>query len=215
MQVITVANTKGGTVKTTTAAFLAATLVDQGHRVACVDGDPQMSLHRWSELGEWPIPVVPMPTNRIHLQLRSVLDPARFDYLVVDTPGWDREKGITASALRAADLAVIPMATTMMDADAMEVAGAILADVDPLRPEPLQARVLLARVNPRTKARLWIRDTLTERGWQILTAEIPAQERYAQALGTWPKPTAEFQAVSDELTASLPAPAKKPAGRRR
>lgn len=209
MRVWVCANTKGGTGKTTSTAFLAATLAERGHRVVCVDTDPQMSLHRWAELGEWPVPVVALPTNRIHSQLRQVIDPDRWDYAVVDTPGWDREKGITASALRAADLALIPMAPTVMDVDAAEVAAAILADVAPLRAEPLPAHVLLCRVNPRTKAREWLRDALTDRGWHVLTTELPTQERYAQALGTWPKPTPAFHAVIDELTTTARTRQKK------
>ena len=47
--VIVVANLKGGSSKTTTAAHLAAALHESGLKVLCVDADPQGSCLRWSE----------------------------------------------------------------------------------------------------------------------------------------------------------------------
>lgn len=55
--ILTVANLKGGTSKTTTAAYLAHALAELGQRVLVVDADPQGSISRWAEMGEWTIPV--------------------------------------------------------------------------------------------------------------------------------------------------------------
>ena len=58
---IVVANLKGGSTKTTTAAFVAHALAEAGLTVLCVDADGENeSLLSWSEAGEWSIPVIGM-----------------------------------------------------------------------------------------------------------------------------------------------------------
>jgi chromosome partitioning protein len=59
--VIAAVNLKGGTGKTTTAAFAAHVLAESGISVLVVDADPQGSCQRWTDSAGWQIPVVMTP----------------------------------------------------------------------------------------------------------------------------------------------------------
>ena len=87
--ILTVANLKGGTSKTTSAAFLAHALAERGRRVLVVDADPQASITRWAEMAEWRLPVVGKATGRLHVELEEIVGD-RFDAVVIDTPPTDK-----------------------------------------------------------------------------------------------------------------------------
>src|SRR5690606_9599405 len=98
MLTVTVANLKGGTAKTTTAAYLAHALGPDG--VLAVDADPPGSLLRWSELAPgWPLPVIGLPVKNLHVQLPGI--GGGHQRRVIDTPPLDEQAGIVYSALRA------------------------------------------------------------------------------------------------------------------
>ena len=116
MRVLTAANLKGGTTKTTSTAFLAHALAERGRRVVVIDADPQGSALRWQGLAGWPVPVMGMASTTLHRQLFGVVDTARFDLVVIDTPPLEERDGIVASALRIATDIMVPMGPTMMAA---------------------------------------------------------------------------------------------------
>lgn len=64
---IAIVNLKGGSTKTTSAAYLLHALAESGLSVLGVDADPEnCSLVRWSDLARWEIPVVGMPVKDLH-----------------------------------------------------------------------------------------------------------------------------------------------------
>jgi hypothetical protein len=105
----------GGSAKTTTAAFLAHALARAGRRVLAVDAHPAGSLLRWGDAAGWAIPVIGMPTRKIHVGLPNVAD--RYDMAVIDTPPLDDQAGIVYSAFRAASDVVVPVGATTMELD--------------------------------------------------------------------------------------------------
>ena len=109
--ILTVANLKGGTSKTTSAAFLAHALAERGRRVLVVDADPQASITRWAEMAEWRLPVVGKATGRLHVELEEIVGD-RFDAVVIDTPPTDKLRGIVESAIRAATTVLVPIGPT-------------------------------------------------------------------------------------------------------
>ena len=67
---IVVANLKGGSTKTTSAAFVLHALQEAGLSAIGVDADGENeSLLRWSEAGEWATPVIGLPVNDLHRKL--------------------------------------------------------------------------------------------------------------------------------------------------
>lgn len=178
MLTVTVANLKGGTTKTTTAAYLAHGL---SGRTLCVDADPPGSLLRWSELGRWSLPVIGLPVKDLHLRLRGIA--ADYDSIVIDTPPLDEQAGIVYSALRAADVVIVPISPTTMELDRLTPILNAVAEVSPLRNHPNQVRILLTRVVASANSGANARTVLTDAGLAVLPTTVPRLERYAQAFG--------------------------------
>lgn len=97
--VITVANTKGGVGKTTTAVFLATVLSDKG-RVILKDIDPQGSATEWVE------DIEKKPFDFISANIHNVKKNNDYDFVVIDTPPQDI--AIINAAISIADIVIIP-----------------------------------------------------------------------------------------------------------
>lgn len=182
MQTVTVTYFKGGSGKTTSAAYLSHAFQELGHQVLAVDADPQGSLLRWNEYAEWTVPVIGLPARNLHRQLPGITG-ARFTTAVIDTPPLDDQSGIVYSAIRAASVVVLPMAPTMMD---LERVPEVIRAVDEVQEETGEARplfVLLNRTIPNAASTDVIRGRLTEMGVEVLRASIPRREAIAQAFG--------------------------------
>lgn len=181
MLVIAVVNLKGGSTKTTTAAYLLHALAESGLSILGVDADPENeSLLRWGELAEWTAPVVGLPVRDLHKKLHALT--RGIDAVVVDTPPMESAKGIVTSALRAATHVVIPMSPTPMEFDRLGSVLDLLADVEPLREAPAQAAVLLTRVVTGAASGDVYADAIAE-NVPVLDARVARLERYAQAFG--------------------------------
>lgn len=182
MRIITVANMKGGSAKTTTAAYLAHAYARAGRRVLCIDADPAGSLLRWSDAGSWDIPVIGMPTRKIHTDLPNVAD--RYDLAVIDTPPLDDQAGVVYSALRAATDVVVPVGASTMELDRLSPIFDAVDQVEPLRETPPAVSVLLTRTVSNASsvgvARAVIAEDLNRR---VLNTSVPRLERYALAFG--------------------------------
>lgn len=93
MLVFTVTNLKGGSTKTTTAAYLLHALHEAGLNVLGVDADGENeSLLSWQTLGDWPFPVIGMPVNNLHKQLPGIAN-NKYDAVVIDTPPMKEQRG--------------------------------------------------------------------------------------------------------------------------
>jgi len=204
MIVLAVVNLKGGTGKTTTAAFVAHALHEQSRRVLVVDADPQGSAQRWSEYaGGWPVSVVGMPTKTLHRQLPGVVGD-RFDVVVIDTPPLEEQRGVVMSALQAATDVLVPVAPTPIECERMAaVRDAVDAAAD-LRPsgQPPRMAVLLTRtVAGAASTQVW-RELLTEAGDRVLKVNVGRLERFSQAYGD-PIVNASATAYGDAVTELL------------
>lgn len=203
---IVVANLKGGSTKTTTAAFVLHALAEAGLPALGVDADGENeSLLAWSEAGgEWSIPVIGMPVADLHRKLPGVVGD-RYDGVVIDTPPMKERRGVVASAIRiATHVLVPPMAPTGMEyaripaiRELVEEAGALA-----VTPPPQLAVVLTRTVSNAASTDVY-RQMLSDDGVRVLRPTVGRLERYAQAFGlpiTNAAGTAYGGDVADELT---------------
>lgn len=183
VRVLTIANLKGGSAKTTTAAFLSHALHERGRRVVLVDADPQGSALRWHGLAGWPVPAMGMASTALHRQLWGVIDPERWDTVVIDTPPLEERDGIVAATLRVATDVLVPIAPTMMELDRVGPVFKAMEDASGRRDEDPAVSVLLTRTVAHATSTETVREILEGQGRRVLYATVPRLERYAQAFG--------------------------------
>jgi chromosome partitioning protein len=137
--VIAVANQKGGCGKTTISMNLAGALAREGdYRVLFIDADPQASAMQWrknSEESALPFDLQPFPHPVLHKEMAKL--GANYDLVFVDCPpgggsqaaGADLARDICRSALRAADVVLVPIRPTPLDYHASHTLLPMIRDV--------------------------------------------------------------------------------------
>lgn len=156
-QVIAIAGQKGGAGKTTVAAHLAIALSQRGKRVAVIDIDPQGSLSAWYNIREARFGVgYTGITFLTAAGWRVANEVARLkihhDVIIIDSPPHVETDAKTA--IRAADLVVIPVQPSPMDLWATKATLELIAK------ERKKYCLLLNRVSPNSKLAKEIGDQL-------------------------------------------------------
>jgi chromosome partitioning protein len=192
----TVTNLKPGTAKTTSAVWLAHAAHEAGKKTLLIDADPGGahsklgseafdglgSTGRWDvRAGGFPIDVISNPSRDLHKILPRIS--SDYDVTVIDSPPIEDHQGIALSALRVADVAVIPVAPTTAEIDRMAPVLAVIADIEPLRARPLVTCVLLNRTVANAASTADAAEALAGQGHHILTTRIPRLELFAQSHG--------------------------------
>jgi chromosome partitioning protein len=174
--VITVAQQKGGTGKTTLAANIAAALAS-AQRVALLDIDPQRTLTRWNELRT--ARAVPVPalgfSDVAGWRLSKELDRLRetHDVVVVDSPPQvDTDAKL---AVRGADIVLIPIQPSPPDVWAAEATLKLAAA------EGRTARLVLNRVPAASRLRAVVSADIAARGLAVLRSELGNRTGFALA----------------------------------
>lgn len=177
-----VVNTKGGVGKTTTAVHLATMLARQGATLL-IDGDPQASAASWAawrrDAGLNPSPTTTCLTGKAIMQEGKNLA-AGFVSTVVDAGG--RDSVGLRSALLLAQRAIIPVGASNLDAAAMTDLLEIIEMAKDYNPD-LDVRVLLTRVDTRTKDAADMLEFLQEQQLPVLAARVCERVAYRRAVG--------------------------------
>lgn len=117
-RIITVANQKGGSGKTTLSMAIAGSLALRGNKVLVVDADPQGTATQWAgAAGEdrpFPATVIGLAgaKGKLHQMLKPLL--ADYDFVVIDCPPSVDEQA-SQSALLVSDACLIPLQPTPAD----------------------------------------------------------------------------------------------------
>ena len=169
--VLTFAQQKGGSGKTTLVANLAHAWVLAKKSVALIDLDPQQSLTEWSRRSDLGLEVIESRDYRVSSDLRTARD--AHDLVLVDCPG--SASSLLASAVRESDLLLVPCQPTPLDLWASEATLRMAAD------EKTPARVVLNRVAPRGAAADKTVADLEALGAGVLRARIGNRVAFATA----------------------------------
>ncbi|CAA2109008.1 Iron-sulfur cluster carrier protein (plasmid) [Methylobacterium bullatum] len=177
MPVIVFSNPKGGTGKSTSALILATTLARHGASVCAFDCDPNRHLVAWKNgptqsavhvVGE-------AESSNIARMLKTAA--SQYQFVVADMEG--TASLMMASAILAADLVVIPMQGSAMDASQARRAISFIED-QASAVGPRAYRVLFTRTKPgfATRDERVIRETLTSSGVPMLKTDLAERAAY-------------------------------------
>ncbi len=208
--VITVAQQKGGSGKTTLAANLAVALLGRGHSVAVIDTDPQGSLGRWylarrERLGEEAaLEFATASAWGVGFECEKLRK--RVDFVLIDTP--PKIDSDLRPALRESSLVLVPVASSHVDLWATESVLEMAERVG--RPVML----VLNRAASRAKLTAEVSELLdkvqapraqTVLGSRVVFAEVLGEGQGVTERGRTAPAAQEIEALVDEIGRALSA----------
>lgn len=210
--IITVAQQKGGSGKTTLVSHLAvACALEHGQQVAIVDVDPQGSLGEWFErreqrLGEDGTRLVFRTASGWGARREATALARDYGVVLLDTP--PHADSETRKSIEAASLVVVPVQPTPADLWATQ------ATLELAERERVAATLVLNRVPARARLTATITEELGHLNADFSRARLANRVAYAESLGAGStvlemRPSgpaaAEVRALSSELLQTLPS----------
>ncbi|PWE29290.1 cobyrinic acid a,c-diamide synthase [Maritimibacter sp. 55A14] len=178
-RIITIAQQKGGSGKTTLAVNLAVAFLRAGRSVAVLDTDPQGSLGRWFMTRAEHMDGAPglefstASAWGVDWECRKLSE--NHDLVIVDTP--PKADSDLRPALRASDLVLVPVASSHVDLWATE------GVLDLARREGRPVRVVLNRTRSGTRLGLEVAEKAAELDAELARTVLANRVVYAETLG--------------------------------
>ena len=207
--VVSIAQQKGGAGKTTLAIQLGVAWWAMGRRVAMLDIDPQASLFTWFGLrrrrlgdDEGGLVVQGLSGWRLGGEVGRLR--REFDLVLIDNP--PHAETDARSALRAADLALLPCQPNALDLWASKTT------LELAEAAGTEALLVLNRVPARGLAAAAIRAEIEQQRWPLAAASLGNRQAFAASIAagqgvaeTAPRSAAgeEIKALADEVLSRL------------
>ena len=208
--VIAVLNSKGGTGKTTIATNLAGCLHKRGHSVLLVDSDPQGTALDWysaqPEGADLPA-VIGIDRPVLHKSIPQLT--RDYAYIVIDGSAKIAEN--TTSAIRVADLVLIPVRHSGFDLWAVESLAEAIRTRYALTGKPAAAFLISAQIK-RSRLANTIDEALADLNLPVLVGRTSRRVAYESAgglgltvmdLAGQAAAAAEIESITDEIITLL------------
>jgi len=171
--VISLANPKGGSGKTTTALILATQLAESGATVIIVDADPEQWISQWASLPGRPVGISVRDgatEDSIVDQIEAASREAQF--VIVDLEG--TASLMVASAVGMSDLVLIPMQGSSMDARGGAKTLRLVGNQSKMARRDIPYSVILTRTSAamRSRALRNVQDQLRDNGIDVLRTSL-------------------------------------------
>lgn len=179
-RIITFAQQKGGSGKTTMAAHLAVALQRAGHSVAVLDVDPQGSLGEWFErreetMGEAGTGLAFRTASGWGARREARSLARDHDFVVVDTP--PKSDSESRPAIEAADLVCVPVQPTPVDL------WATLPTLELVQKEGTRSLIVVNRAVGRSALTAEMTKAIRELGHPAASIAIGSRVAFAASMG--------------------------------
>jgi chromosome partitioning protein len=146
MATIVFASSKGGVGKTTSALMLAFVLTRHGVATTLLDADPNQPLARWAERFPNAVPENLTIDHALGSDVADAVDKAETPFIIVDLEG---SRNVEVSVgLGRADLALIPMRGSQLDADEAASVIRLIRKQETVFRRPIPFRVYFSLTSP-------------------------------------------------------------------
>jgi chromosome partitioning protein len=180
MPTIVFASSKGGVGKTTSALALAFVLAKAGAPTTLIDADPNAPLTRWAERFPHSIPENLTVKGGVGNAVAKLIDTAaQVDpFVIVDLEGTKNQE--VSVGLGRADLALIPMQGSQLDADEATNVVALIQSQEEVFRRAIPYRVFFTRTSPalESKGMRDIHIQLKELGIPLMKTMIMEREAF-------------------------------------
>lgn len=180
MPVISFANPKGGSGKTTSVLLLACEIARTGQNVTIIDGDPNLNIQRWKEKGNPDKENITVVSGVTEESIMDEIEKASREtpFVLVDLEG-------TASlsvmwAVSVSDLVILPIKGSYMDIEQGMKALKLIRSQEKASRRSIPYRILFtqtsAAIRPATIKH--ITEMLVEGGYKTFDSQIIEREAY-------------------------------------
>ncbi len=178
--VVSVLNPKGGSGKTTLSIHLARALHRRGEKVLLVDSDRQGSARDWSEAGEGKggFPVVGLDRPTLDKDVPALGE--NYGWVIVD--GAAKLEKMIASAVKAADLVLIPVQPSPLDIWACDSLVDMIQARQQVTDGIPSAAFVVSRAKKGTLLAREISDAVGDYGFPILHGAVHDRTIFAKSM---------------------------------
>lgn len=180
MPVIVMASPKGGVGKSTCAVLLATEFARMGVSVTVLDCDPNRSLTRWASHGT-PRGITLMSDigrSEIVRTIRAADGDGRI--VIVDLEGIASQ--LVSRAISQADLVIVPMQPTALDAEIGSEALALVREEEEALDRPIRHAVVLTKTSAAVKSRVQreLEEQLARAGVDIIHPSLVSRAAFSE-----------------------------------
>lgn len=176
--IISLVNQKGGVGKTTLAINIGIGMARRNYKVRFLDTDPQGTASQWQSIeGNVAFEVRRHPSR---VTLGEITNAGMdHNFLVIDTPPAIGE--ITQSVLELSDLAIVPLAPSVLDIWSSRTTIGMIEEAKRLNPK-LEGRLLVSRKIPRTRLGRDGREAIAALEMEVFETEISQRIAYVESM---------------------------------